>query len=50
MINLAGEEAVNTFTQLEVLMCQWRYVMSLLQRKGPFIYVLTRTARRRIPL
>ena len=24
MINLAGEEAVNTFTQLEVLMCQWR--------------------------
>jgi PIN like domain len=50
MINLAGEEAVNTFTQLEVLMCQWRYVTSLLQEKGPFIYVLTRTARRQIPL
>jgi hypothetical protein len=28
MINLAGEEAVNTFAQLEVLMCQWRYVTS----------------------
>jgi len=50
MVNLAGEEAVNTFSQIEVLMCQWRYVTSLLQQKGPFIYVLTRTARRQIPL
>jgi hypothetical protein len=50
MVNLASDEAVNTFAQLEVLMCQWRFVTSLLQEKGPFIYVLTRTARRQIQL
>jgi PIN like domain len=50
MVNLAGDEAVNTFAQLEVLLCQWRFVTGLLNEKGPFIYVLTRTARRQIPL
>jgi hypothetical protein len=50
MVNLAGDDAVNTFAQLEVLMCQWRFVMGLLEEEGPFIYVLTRTARRQIPL
>ena len=43
MVNLAGEEAIGTFAQLEVLMCQWRRVTSLLEEKGPFIYALTRT-------
>jgi PIN like domain len=50
MINLAGEEAIGTFAQLEVLMCQWRRVINLLEEKGPFIYTLTRTRLRRIEL
>jgi hypothetical protein len=50
MVNLAGDEAVDTFAQLEVLMCQWRRVTGLLEETGPFIYVLTRTTLRQIPL
>jgi hypothetical protein len=50
MVNLAGDEAVNTFAQLEVLMCQWRRVAGLLEEKGPFIYVATRTTLRQVPL
>ncbi len=44
-VTLAGDEAVNTFCQLEVLMCQWRHVVKLLDEDGPFIYSLTRTKR-----
>jgi hypothetical protein len=50
MVNLAGDEAVGTFAQLEVLMCQWRRVTGLLAETGPFIYPLTRTKLRRIKL
>jgi PIN like domain len=50
MVNLAGEEAIDTFAQLEVLMCQWRRVGSLIDEKGPFIYSVTRTAMRAISL
>ena len=50
MVNLAGDEAVGTFAQLEVLMCQWRRVTGLLAETGPFIYSLTRTKLRRIEL
>lgn len=50
MVNLAGEEAIGTFAQLEVLMSQWRRVTSLLDEQGPFIYSLTRTKLRRIEL
>lgn len=50
MVNLAGEEAIGTFAQLEVLMSQWRRITSLLEEKGPFIYSLTRTKLRRIEL
>jgi hypothetical protein len=50
MVNLAGEEAVGTFVQLEVLMSQWRRIISLLEEEGPFIYSLTRTKLRRIEL
>jgi hypothetical protein len=50
MVNLAGEDAIDTFAQLEVLMCQWRRVTDLLEEKGPFIYSVTRTAMRAIPL
>ena len=50
MVNLAGEEAIDTFAQLEVLMSQWRRITSLLEEEGPFIYSLTRTKLRRIEL
>lgn len=50
MVNLAGEEAVGTFAQMEVLMCQWRRVEALLQESGPFIYSLTRTTLRPLAL
>ncbi len=41
-VNFAAEEAIGTFAQLEVLMCQWRRITGLLEEKGPFIYALTR--------
>jgi hypothetical protein len=50
MVNLAGDEARDTFTQLEVVMCQWRQITALLNEKGPFIYSVTRTTMRQIPL
>lgn len=48
MVNLAGDDAVGTFAQLEVLMCQWRRIENLLEENGPFVYVLTRTTFRRL--
>ena len=50
MVNLASDEAVNTFMQLEVLMCQWRRVEAMLEEKGPFIYALARTSCRLVTL
>jgi hypothetical protein len=50
MVNLAGDEAVGTFAQLEVLMCQWRRIENLLAENGPFICGLTRTTFRRLQL
>jgi hypothetical protein len=48
MVVLGGDEARDTFHQLEVFMCQWRKIEALLGEDGPFIYVATRTAMRRI--
>jgi hypothetical protein len=50
MVNLAGDEALDTFAQLEVVMCQWRRITALLADKGPFVYSVTRTAVREVPL
>jgi hypothetical protein len=50
MINLAGDDAIGTFAQLEVLMCQWRRVEALLEEKGPFIHSITRTTVRQVEL
>jgi hypothetical protein len=43
MITLAGPDAVTTFDQLEVLMCNWRAIEGKLTEVGPFIYTATRT-------
>ncbi len=50
MVVLAGTEAVDTFHQLEALMCQWRKVYALLDRPGPLIYTATRTTFRTVQL
>ena len=50
MITLAGAEAVDTFSQLEALMCNWRQIQRLLARSGPYIYIATRTKLRELLL
>jgi PIN domain-containing protein len=50
LVTLAGAEAVDTFHQMEALMCNWRQIMRLLDRPGPFIYIATRTTLRELPL
>lgn len=43
MIALAGDDAVNKWAQLEVVMCRWRDIEKKLTEPGPFIYRATRT-------
>ncbi|HUC21328.1 MAG TPA: hypothetical protein VMA73_01345 [Streptosporangiaceae bacterium] len=50
LVNLAGDAAVTRFAQLEVVMCQWRRIESLLGETGPFIYFATRTSFRKAQL
>ena len=50
MINLVADDAIGTFAQFEVLLCQWRRIEALLEEGGPFIYSVTRTSFRRIEL
>jgi hypothetical protein len=48
MVALSGEDATDTWHQLEALLCRWRSIESLHGVPGPFIYALTRTALRRV--
>lgn len=50
MVALAGEDAISTFDQLEVLMCRWRDITRCLGEPGPFIYAATRHGFRPIDL
>ena len=50
MVTIAGAEAIGTWQQLEVFMCQWRAIWALVDETGPFIYSATRTSLRRIAL
>jgi hypothetical protein len=51
MVALSSREAVDTFNQLEVLMCNWRQAEALLAETGPFIFNLTRTGGlKQVPL
>ena len=51
LVSLASDEAVTRFTQLEVVMGQWRRTGSLPAETGPFTCFATRTsfAKRGIP-
>ena len=48
MVNLASQDAKNTWAQLEVLMTRWREIEALVDQPGPFIYVASRTGRLRL--
>lgn len=50
MIALAGKEAIGTWAQLEVFMCQWRAIERHAKDPGPFIFSATRTSLRPVPL
>ena len=50
MVALAGGEAIGTWNQLEVLMCQWRAIERLLEDSGPYIYSATRSSLRQVEL
>jgi PIN like domain len=50
MIVLAGKEAVDTWHQLEVIMCVWRQVERCCEHPGPFIYTATRSGLREVTL
>jgi hypothetical protein len=50
MVALTGKEAIGTWAQLEVVMCQWRSIEGLAQQAGPFIYAATRTSLRPVDL
>lgn len=47
MVNLASQDAKNTWAQLEVLMTRWREIEVLVNQPGPFIYIASRTGRLR---
>jgi hypothetical protein len=50
MVALAARDAMDTWHQLETLLCQWRAIEALHDLPGPFIYTVTRTAIRRVRL
>jgi hypothetical protein len=50
MVALAGKDAIGTWSQLEVIMSQWRAVEALLDRPGSFICSVSRTSMRAVDL
>lgn len=48
MVTLSGSEAIGTWRELEVLMCQWRKIDGLVGLPGPFIYLAGRTSFRKL--
>jgi hypothetical protein len=50
MVTLVSADAVDTFHQLEILMCQWRRIEALCERPGPFIFAVSRTSFKQIDL
>jgi hypothetical protein len=48
MVAITASDAMGTFSQLEVIMSQWRAMEDLLNQPGPFIYSVTRTTLTRL--
>jgi hypothetical protein len=50
VVALGGADAIGTWAQLEVLLCQWRAIEWCTTEAGPFIYSATRTMLRLVEL
>lgn len=50
MVALSGKDAGSTWAQLEVFMCQWRRISSLVDVPGPYIWRATRSGLGKIQL
>jgi len=48
MLTLTGKDAKTVWSQLEVVMCQWRWIERVRDQPGPFIYRVTRTGYTRV--
>jgi hypothetical protein len=48
MVALSGADAGTTFAQLEVVMCNWRKIETLVDAVGPLIYTATRTSFKKV--
>ena len=47
-IAITSTEKLNNWHILEIVMCQWRWIESMFDLPGPFIYSLTRTAQHKL--
>ena len=47
---IASDEKLDTWRQLEILMCNWRAIGRLAETPGPFIYRVARTTMSRVVL
>lgn len=50
LVAISGKEAGNTWSQLEILMTQWRRIEALVELPGPFAYTVTRTSLAKVDL
>lgn len=50
MVALSGEDAANTWGQLELLMKYWRKIDALATQPGPFIYLASRSRLKQLDL
>ncbi|MGH8879912.1 MAG: hypothetical protein ACRD0P_21600, partial [Stackebrandtia sp.] len=50
MVTLASADARDAWSQLEILMSQWRGIDRLVSEEGPFIYTASRTVLNQVSL
>lgn len=47
-VAIASKQQLNNWQILEIVMCQWRWIESMLDIPGPFIYSVTRTTQSKV--
>jgi hypothetical protein len=50
LVALAGDDAIDKWAQLEVVMTQWRKIEALRSRTGPLILTVSRTSARELDI
>lgn len=50
MIAMSGKDAVRTWDQLALVMKRWNKIEALLEKDGPYIYTLSQSSFRSVPL